>query len=195
MYFYDSEYYIVYSNAVHLLLNIYNVETEADINKFFSTHIPVPEGNKSFAEDKSQFANLKDEDLNIRIKASKYFRNKALQETSGFRAMLFQRPDTFEKLFNALKKEKDIKVIVNLIIALGGAYDRYFEHFRVYENLSPFFNHASSEVKYYTIIWTRRIENKEKLKTLKSMLLQKQSKKIQKILMECITEIEEENNG
>ncbi len=185
-YYRDSEYYIVYSKAVQFLLDAYNIETEHDITRFFESHIPKLFENKDCEESSEHFENLENEVLELRLKASKYFRGKALQETSGYRSILFNRPDTFEKLFNALKNEKNEKVIINLIITLGGAHNRYFKHFRVYENLSPYFHHKKSEVKYYTIIWTRFIENENKAKTLEFLQQQKQSKKVAQLLEEYI---------
>ncbi len=189
-YYIDSEYYIIYSKPVKLLLEEYNEKTELKINQFFEEKIPKLFDNKDCEDCLVQFENLKKNDLDLRLKASKYFRGKALQETSGYRSILFERPDTFQKLIAALKKEENEKVIINLIICLGSAYSRYFKYFRVFENLSLFYYHKKSEVKYYTIIWTRSIENNEKKEILNSLSKQKQSKKVTKLLDEYINEIE-----
>lgn len=143
-YYIDSEYFIVYSKAVKFLLEKYNEKTESKINQFFEKNIPKLFNNKDCEESTIHFKNLESSDIDLRLKASKFFRGKALQETSGYRSILFERPDTFEKLITALKKEENEKVIINLIIALGGAHNRYFEYFRVFENLSPFFYHKKS---------------------------------------------------
>ncbi|MEN7550483.1 hypothetical protein AAG747_21365 [Rapidithrix thailandica] len=185
-YYRDSEYHIVYSKAVKLLLEVYNEKNELKINRFFEKHIPELFDNADCKESTVQFENLKSKDLELRIKASKYFRGKALQETSGYRAILFERPSTFEKLISILETEKNDKVIINLIIALGGAYDRYFNYFRVYESLSPFFHHKKSDVKYYTILWTSNIENDKKRETLNALYNEKQSKKVTKLLEEYL---------
>ena len=109
-----------------------------------------------------------------------------MSATVGFRSILFKRPDTFQKLILALKKEENDKVIINLIIALGSAYSRYFKYFDLYNSLAPFFHHKKSEIRYYTIIWTRFIENDKKITTLKSLYAQQQPKKVKTLLEEII---------
>ncbi|WP_324026583.1 hypothetical protein QSV08_03365 [Maribacter sp. BPC-D8] len=187
-YYDDSEYYIVYHKAIKLLINEYSKKTESSINQFFEKRIPKLFDNRECEGCLVQFENLRSEDLVLRLQASKYFRGKALQETNGYRSILFTRPDTFDKLIKALKEEANEKVLINLIICIGSAHNRYFNHFRVFENLSPFFFHNKSEVKYYTIIWTRFIEDAGKAEILNIMNKQKQSKKVTAILKKYLNE-------
>jgi hypothetical protein len=189
LYFDDSEYYIVYSKAIDLLLKAYNSKTEFKINKFFVEHIPEPldyKDIKEFSELSDQFENLKSSDVNVRIKASRFFRGKALASTSGFRAMIFKRPDIFEKLFYMLQDEEE-RVKENIIITLGGAYNRYFKHFRVFEKTVPFFNAKNNNLRYYSLIWTPKISHLEQDEILMKMMKAKQPQKIREALCRRIS--------
>ena len=153
-----------------------------DPNKRYFTQKDI----KEFSELSDQFENLKSSDVNVRIKASRFFRGKALASTSGFRAMIFKRPDIFEKLFYMLQDEEE-RVKENIIITLGGAYNRYFKHFRVFEKTVPFFNAKNNNLRYYSLIWTPKISHLEQDEILMKMMKAKQPQKIREALCRRIS--------
>ncbi len=186
-YYIDSEYCIVYAKAVSFLLESYNKQTAGKIDTIFDEKIPKLFDNKECKNVLIESENLKNTDIKIRKKAIKFFRSKALGESLGFRAMIFERPETFKYLLSALKKEEDEKNIENLIIAIGGAYERYaLKYFEVPDVLYSFLNHKKADIRYYSVIWTRQMKIKERLDILQDMQRIEKSKKVKEVLKKYI---------
>jgi len=172
---FDNEYYVLYYNAIELLLEngfVKNIDTKLQ-NAYFDL-IPEPE---IFTKNKEQFDNLYSKDEALRISSAKYFSKLARSEGSVFRGMLFRHPKTFELLFPALKAENP-KIVREIISALGCAYDRYFKDPRVEKELYKLYTHKDKEILTFVINWTTGIEKDEKFDYIFSLLEKKQTAKI-----------------
>ncbi|AEA42811.1 hypothetical protein [Fluviicola taffensis] len=172
---FDNEYYVSYFDAINLLLEngfVKNIDTKIQ-NAYFDI-IPEPE---IFTKNKEQFDDLYSQDEALRISSAKHFSKLARDEGSVFRGMLFRYPKTFELLFPALKDE-NLKIVRDVIITLGSAYDRYFKDPRVETELYKFYNHKDKELLTFAIIWTSGIEKDNKFDYIFPLLESKQTSKI-----------------
>jgi hypothetical protein len=181
----DNEYYVLYFEAIELLLEsgfVKNIDTK--IQKAYFELIPEPE---IFTKNNEQLENLYSKDENLRISSAKHFSKLARDEGSIFRGMFFKYPKTFELLFPALKDE-NLKVVRDIIVTLGSAYDRYFKDPRIEKELYKFYNHKDKEILYYTIIWTSGITKDDKFDYIFSLLEKKQTSKILEALCQHFRE-------
>ena len=172
---FDNEYYVSYYDATELLLeNGFVNNIDAKIQNAYFELIPEPE---IFIKHKEQLDNLYSNDEALRISSAKHVSKLARDEGSVFRGMFFRYPKAFELLFPALKDE-NLKVVRDIIVTLGCAYDRYFKDPRVEKELYKFYNHKDKEILYYAIIWTAGITKDDKFDYIFSLLESKQTSKI-----------------
>lgn len=178
---FDNEYYVLYDSAIALLLeNGFVKNADAKIQDAYFGIIPEPE---IFTKNKEQFDNLYSKDEGLRVNSAKHFSKLARDEGSVFRGMFFRYPKTFELLFPALKDENQ-KVVIDIIITLGCAYNRYFKDLRVERELYKFYNHTNKEVLISVIIWTSGINKEEKFDYIFPLLETKQTAKVIEALCE-----------
>ena len=172
---FDNEYYVTYYDAIELLLEngfINNIDIKIQ-NAYFKL-IPEPE---IFTKNKEQLDNLYSKDETLRISSAKHFSKLARDEGSVFRGMFFKYPKTFELLLPSLKDE-NLKVVRDIIVTLGCAYNRYFKDPRIETELFKFYNHNDKEILTFAIIWTSGIEKDEKYDYIFPLLEKKQIAKV-----------------
>jgi hypothetical protein len=172
---FDNEYYVLYFDAIELLLEngfVKNIDTKIQ-NAYFEL-IPEPE---IFAKNNQQLENLYSKDENLRMSSAKHFSKLARDEGSVFRGLFFRYPKVFELLLPALNDE-NLKVVRDIIVTLGCAYDRYFKDPRIEKALYKFYNHKDKELLYYAINWTTGITKDDKFDYIFSLLESKQTSKI-----------------
>ncbi len=153
----QTEYYLIYAEAIKLLVDNFTAETHQEISAFFEKHIPEP---KEFTALKPYCKSLYSKDEGERIKASKYFSKIATAQKSGFIEFPFNYPKYFELLFPALEDDNE-KVVANIIIALGASCWHYTDY-RVLKKLQAFYYAKSSTLRYYALIWTESLTHKNR---------------------------------
>jgi len=184
-FWFDNEYYLLYEEAIQLLLeNGYIENNDLKIQKAFLELIPEPE---IFIENKLQFDNLFSSDEQLKISSAKHFSKLARGEGTFRRELLFMYPKTFQLLIPALN-DTNLKVVRDIIISLGCAYQRFFKDPRVEKELYKFYNHKDKEILYYAIIWTSKITKEDKFDYIFSLLESKQTSKILEALCQHFRE-------
>lgn len=171
---FDNEYYVLYSDAIELLLeNGFVNSINPKIQDAYFELIPEPE---IFTKNKVQLDNLFSNYDLLRISSAKHFSKLARDEGSVYRGFFFKYAKTFEMLFPALKDE-NLKVVRDVIVTLGCAYNRYFKDPRIEKELYKFYNHKDKEILTFAIIWTSGIEKTEKFEFIFPLFKNKQTTK------------------
>jgi hypothetical protein len=123
------------------------------------------------------FNNLLNDDENIKLKAAKYFSWLARNEYSIYRKEIFDDKLTYQRLFPFLH-DKNPKIVCEIISALGCAYDRYNSDKKIVNELRKLYDTKDKNILYYTIIWTRGMENEEIYNKIFVLMEKAKSKKI-----------------
>ena len=129
------------------------------------------------------FNDLLDKEESIRYKAAKYFSWMARKEYNNSSKNIFENIITYEKLYPLLH-DNNIKIICEIIAALGCANERYRKDEKLETELIKLFNSSDKDILYMASVWTRSINRDEKYKHVINLLEQSKSRKTIKALCE-----------
>jgi len=157
------EYYVVYQEAIDLLLREGFIEQAVPaLQEAFFGLIPAP---SEYVEEAWAFEALGATDVATRVKAASRFDELARFEASVYRRFLFQYPRTFERLIPALG-DGEPKVVILLIRALGCGAHRYFLDPRVFEAFLPLLDGAKAKILETTVLWSSHFRDERKYEPL-----------------------------
>ncbi len=99
-------------------------------------------------ELETSLKDIQSDDEQVREKASKYLQRKPSLETSMIAKLWLKEPRTINILCNVLEKEKNIKILENVILSLGSIARRYeYNDLSIFNSIVSKFDKANDRLK------------------------------------------------
>ena len=156
-----EEYGRTYGEARDLLLKYgYEKSQDAEVQALYAELIPDSEDLK--AKKRELLKPLRSRDEAGRLAAAKEC-SKAARGVGKIGWDVWPKnPIVIESMLQALAREKSAKVAEELIIALGGMYERYYADSRIPPILFAYFDSDDRQLMRAALVWTSRMRDRAK---------------------------------
>ncbi len=156
-----EEFHRTYGEARDFLLKYgYEKSPDAKVQALYAELIP--DSNELKSKKRSILTDLRSRDEAKRLAAAKECSRAARGVGEIGWDNWPKNPVVIETILKALKKEKSSNVAQELIIALGGMYERYYADARIPPVLLAYLDSNDLRLKRAALVWTRHMRDRAK---------------------------------
>lgn len=164
-----EEFRTCYGDARDLLLK-HGYERALDAKVQMLYHELIPDSNDLKEAKRTTLKDLRSRDEAKRLAAAKEVCKAARGVGVNGWDEWPKNPCVVEALIEALAKEKSSAIAAELLISLGGIYERYYADLRIEPVLLDYYQSEDTRLQRTAILWSRHIENREKWAPLLEVL-------------------------